>query len=101
MSRRLSIGRKIKTEPVDDVEIFEVETILDKRIILGKVCTLKIHAKFIEPLDSMLKLHISCLIISFNTSFFFLNTFTFSATILDQIQRVSRLGKYLGANRKS
>lgn len=45
MSRRSSIAKKIKTEPVDDVEIFEVETILDKRIILGKVCKLKIHTQ--------------------------------------------------------
>lgn len=38
--RRSSIHKKvvIKQEPVDDVEIFEVEKILDKRIVCGKVC---------------------------------------------------------------
>lgn len=81
MSRRSSIAKKIKTEPVDDVEIFEVETILDKRIILGKVCILKIRAKFVEPLDSLLKLHFSMSLLSSRLKLHFQYILIFSHNI--------------------
>lgn len=42
MSRRSSLfKKKIKDEPVDNEEIFEVQAILDKRVVLGKVCQQK------------------------------------------------------------
>lgn len=87
MSKKRASTNKI--EPIDNEVIFEVEGIVNKRIIAGKVSVLfRIFHYIVDCTISLIELY--------DKVIFWCST----GAIFDQVQRLSRLRKYMGTNRK-